>query len=227
LFIDHSQVAYVEDLMWSQGYLEGGQMAGAFQLLRSNDLLWSRLVHDYLLGQREPMFDLMAWNADTTRMPYRMHSEYLEKLFLNNDFSHGRMIVDGRHIAITDIHAPIFSVATEKDHISPWHSVYKINLLTDTDVTFLLTNGGHNAGVVSEPGHKGRYYRVATKHEPDRYVDPETWRERAPVQKGSWWPEWHRWLVKHSSECVKPPTMGASRRGFNVICEAPGEYVFG
>jgi len=227
LFIDDSQVAYIKDLMWSQGYLEEGQMAGAFQLLRSNDLIWSRLVHDYLLGKRQPMFDLMAWNADTTRMPYRMHSEYLEKLFLNNDLSRGRMIVDGRHISITDIRAPIFSVATEKDHVSPWRSVYKVNILTDTDVTFLLTSGGHNAGVVSEPGHKGRYYRVATKHEPDHYVDPDTWRERTPVHKGSWWIEWHEWLVERSSGPVKPPAMGAPRKRFNAIREAPGEYVFG
>ena len=107
LFIDETEVAFLEDMMWDQGYLDTRQMAGAFQLLRSNDLIWSRMVHDYLLGQRRPMTDLMAWNADATRMPYRMHSEYLRKLFLNNDLAEGRYIVGSRPITLTDIRADL------------------------------------------------------------------------------------------------------------------------
>ncbi len=168
LFIDETEVAFLEDIMWDQGYLDTRQMAGAFQLLRSNDLIWSHLVHDYLLGQRSPMTDLMAWNADTTRMPYRMHSEYLRKLFLNNELAEGRYIVGSRPITLTDIRAPIFSVATERDHVAPWQSVYKINLLADSDVTFVLTSGGHNAGIVSEPAHPG----AATTSRPARRVRP-------------------------------------------------------
>ena len=123
-------------------------------MLHSNDLIWSGMVREYLMGERDPMIDLMAWNADATRMPYRMHSEYLRRLFLNNDLAEGRLIVADKPIALTDIRAPIFMVGTVRDHVAPWRSTYKINLLTDTDVTYLLTSGGHNAGVISEPGHR-------------------------------------------------------------------------
>ena len=175
LFIDESQVSFLEDMMWQQGVLDASQMAGAFQMLRSNDLIWSRVIHDYLMGERAPMFDLMAWNADSTRMPYRMHSEYLRQLFLDNDLAEGRYRVDGKPIALTDIRAPVFAVGTETDHVAPWRSVFKLHLLLDTDVTFLLTSGGHNAGIVSEPGRSGRRYRLREKSEQDHYLDPEAW----------------------------------------------------
>lgn len=225
LFINDSQVDYLESLMWDQGYLDSHQMAGAFQLLRSNDLIWSRLVRDYLLGQRGGMSDLMAWNADLTRMPYAMHSEYLRSLFLNNDLAGGRFQVDGRPVTVSDIRIPIFAVGTTKDHVAPWRSVYKLHLLADTDVTFLLTTGGHNAGVVSEPGHRGRSYQVATKREEDRYLDPETWRATIPRREGSWWPEWEAWLVKNASGRCAPPGFGAPEAGYPPLEAAPGSYV--
>ncbi len=225
LFLDESQVSFLEDIMWDQGYLDGKQFAGAFQMLRSRDLIWSRMVREYLLGERSGMNDLMAWNADQTRSPYAMHSELLRSLFLNNDLAEGRYNVEGRPVVINDIRVPMYSVAAAKDHIVPWRAVYKINLLTDTDVTFVLTAGGHNAGVVSEPGHRGRQYQVATKIEGDRYVDPETWAATTPVREGSWWPEWQRWLAERSTERVAPPALGAPRAGYPVIADAPGSYV--
>jgi polyhydroxyalkanoate synthase len=219
LFIGESQVAFLEDMMWEQGYLDTVQMSGAFQLLRSNDLIWSRIVRSYLLGERQSMFDLLAWNADATRMPYRMHSEYLRKLFLGNDLAEGRYEVEDHPVALSDIRLPVFAVGTETDHVAPWRSVYKFNLQMDTDVTFLLTNGGHNAGVVSDLGTPGRHYRVGTKLEHDRYVDPEAWVERAAMVEGSWWPEWVSWLTAHSGDPVAARVPG---RG---LADAPGSYV--
>ena len=225
LFTNESQLAFLEDMMWEQGFLDTSQMAGAFKTLRSNDLVWSRMVHDYLMGERHPMTDLMAWNADATRMPFRMHSEYLRKLFLRNDLAEGRFAVGGRPIALTDIRVPIFAVGTEQDHVAPWRSAFKIHLLTDTSVTFLLTVGGHNAGIVSEPGHRGRSYRVATQASDDHYVDPDSWLAQAATKEGSWWPEWIAWLGQRSGQPVAPPTMGAAAAGFAPLGDAPGTYV--
>nr|WP_073144942.1 alpha/beta fold hydrolase [Litoreibacter ascidiaceicola] len=226
LFIDESQLTFLEDLMWDQGYLDTTQMAGAFELLRSNDLIWSRVVHDYLMGERTPMNDLMAWNADATRMPYRMHSEYLRQLFLNNDLAEGRYLVDGKPIAISDIRVPVFLVGTERDHVAPWESVYKFNLLSDTDVTFVLTSGGHNAGIVSEPGHPHRHYRVREKAKDDSYIDPGRWIHETSSVDGSWWPVLSGWVAERSGEKVTPPALGAKAKGYAPLCDAPGTFVF-
>jgi polyhydroxyalkanoate synthase len=225
LFLNETEVAFLEDMMWDRGCLDSYQMAGAFRLLRSSDLIWSRIVHEDLLGRRQEMNDLMAWNADATRLPYRMHSEYLRRLLLNYDLAQGRCQVDGRPITISDIRVPIFAVGTVRDHVAPWTSVYKIHLLTDTDVTFVLTSGGHNAGIVSEPGHPGRSYQIAIKRESEMYVDPETWHTATPTREGSWWPEWVSWLRRHSSGKVQPPPMGAPDEGYPALEDAPGRYV--
>ncbi|MHB2169984.1 PHA/PHB synthase family protein [Alsobacter sp. R-9] len=226
LFISESQVHFLEDLMAAQGYLDSRQMAGAFQLLRSNDLIWSRLAHDYLMGERTPMTDLMAWNADATRMPYRMHSEYLRQLFLDNDLAEGRFRVAGRPVALSDIRTPIFSLGTEHDHVAPWRSTFKIHLLTDADVTFALTSGGHNTGVVSPPGVPGRHVRVRTKRADDLYVDPDAWLASTDATEGSWWPVWVKWLAEHSGRAIAPPPMGLADQG-KALPAAPGSYVFG
>jgi polyhydroxyalkanoate synthase len=173
------------------------------------------------------MNDLMAWNADTTRMPARMHSEYLRKLFLRNDLAEGRFVSDGSAIALRDIDVPIFSVATEMDHVAPWRSVKKLHLLTDTEITFLLTSGGHNAGIVSEPGHKGRHYLVHTSAKQDHYIDPDHWQKLAERHEGSWWPQWVEWLKARSSgETVpaseRPPRPFKSDAPF---IDAPGAFV--
>jgi polyhydroxyalkanoate synthase subunit PhaC len=225
LLIDESQISFLEDMMWEQGFLDSRQMAGAFQILRSNDLVWSRLVHDYLLGERQTMTDLMAWNADATRMPYRMHSEYLRKLFLDNDLAEGRFPAAGKPVSLTDIRTPIFAVGTERDHVAPWRSTYKINLQADTEVTYLLTTGGHNAGIVSEPGHGGRSFRVRTKGPADHHLDPERYYEEAARKEGSWWPEWVGWLQDHSDEPIPTPATGAPSSGYPQLAEAPGAYV--
>jgi polyhydroxyalkanoate synthase len=227
LFIDESQISFLENIMMEKGYLDTHQMAGAFQLLRSNDLIWSRMVHDYLLGQRKPLTDLMAWNADATRLPYKMHSEYLRNLFLNNELAEGKFKVNGKPVALKNIKGPVFVVATERDHVSPWHSVFKINILTPQDVTFTLTSGGHNVGIVSLPSTKThRHYRSSTIHGNERYIDANDWYLNTSPQKGSWWPVFEEWLTEHSSKHqVDPPEMGSEKNGYLPIEDAPGSYV--
>ncbi|HMN21911.1 MAG TPA: alpha/beta fold hydrolase [Ottowia sp.] len=226
LFIDESQLAWLEAGMWDKGYLEGHQMAGAFQMLNSRDLLWSRRVREYLLGERQALNDLMAWNADLTRMPYRMHSEYLRQLYLGNDLAEGRFRVGGKPVALADIRVPLFVVGTVRDHVAPWPSVYKLHLLTDAELTFVLTSGGHNAGVVSEPGHPRRSFQVATRGAGERYVDPERWRAEAPLHQGSWWPAWQHWLAQHSAGRVAPPALGSRhKKRYTPLDDAPGTYV--
>jgi polyhydroxyalkanoate synthase subunit PhaC len=224
IFIDDSQLVYLEDMTWEQGYLDGRQMAGAFTLLNSNDLLWSRLLRQYLMAETPKHTDLTAWNADTTRLPHRMHTEYLRKLYLNNDLASGRYRYDGRALALSDIRAPIFLVGTERDHVAPWRSVYMMHLYADTDIAFCLTSGGHNVGIVNPPGTDGppRHFRVAAKGLSERYVDPDQWFARNEPQDGSWWPTWERWLAERSGERVAPP---GPHRDFMPMGNAPGTYV--
>ena len=225
LFIDESQLAFLEDSMWEQGFLDTRQMSGAFQLLRSNDLVWSRIVSEYLMGERAPMSDLMAWNADVTRMPYRMHSEYLHGLFLGNDLAAGRYLVGDKPVMLKDIAVPLFVVSTEWDHVAPWRSVYKIHALTDAEVTFVLASGGHNAGIVAPPGKEGAHYRVDTHRPGEQYADADSWCASATARAGSWWHEWDRWLARHCGARAAPPPLGAPRRGYAPLAEAPGTYV--
>jgi polyhydroxyalkanoate synthase len=225
LFIDESQLAFLEDMMWEQGFLDTRQMAGAFQMLRSNDLVWSYMVRNYLMGGRQPMTDLMAWNADATRMPYRMHSEYLRHLFFENALASGHYVAGGRPVALTDIEVPIFAVGTQRDHVAPWRSTYKIHLLTDTEVTYLLATGGHNAGIVSQPGKNNRHFQVTARPRNGHYVDPDTWVAETPRKDGSWWPEWVSWLQARSGKPTTPPALGAAAAGYPPLADAPGHYV--
>lgn len=226
LFVDESQIAFLEDMMWDQGVLDTRQMAGAFRILRANDLIWRTMLKEYWLGEREKANALTSWNADRTRMPARMHSQYLRALFLENRITAGRYAVDGRVIALKDIHAPMFVVGTESDHIAPWRSVYKISLFTENELAFVLTNGGHNVGIVSEPGRTDRHYSFGMRRPFDRYLDPDSWLAQATRAEGSWWPALADWLLTRSSSGrVAPPPMGAVHRGLAPLCPAPGTYV--
>jgi polyhydroxyalkanoate synthase len=227
VFMHPSQVSFLEDMMWQKGYLDADQAAGSFQLLKSRDLIWSKMVREYFLGLQEPMFDLMAWNADGTRMPYRQHSELLRRLYLDNDLFQGRFRVDGRPIQIADIRVPIFAVAAEGDHVAPWRSVYKLHLQSDaSELTFVLTKGGHNVGIVNEPGRPRRSYRLRALAEGERALDPDTWVAETAVREGSWWPAWVEWLGAHSTGDDAPPPLGDAGKGLPPLADAPGFYVF-
>ena len=180
------------------------------------------------------MFDLMAWNADSTRMPWRMHSEYLQKLYLDNELAAGRYMVEGRPAAMQNIRVPLFVVGTERDHVAPWRSVYKVHYLTNSEVTFVLASGGHNAGIISEPGRPRRHFRMAHKGRGSPCMTADQWAEHAEVRAGSWWEAWADWLARNSAaKRVPPPDLapgpadgaGASDRRFAPIMDAPGEYV--
>jgi polyhydroxyalkanoate synthase len=228
LFIDESQLAWLDDTMAEKGYLDGKQMAGAFAMLNSRDLVWSRLEHEYLMGRPQPVSDLIAWNADATRMPARQHHEYLRDLYLHNDLAEGRYRVAGRPVALSDIRLPLFVLGTERDTVSPWRSVYRIHLLTDTEITFCLTSGGHNVGVVNPPGAgPRRTYRLATRVAEGRYVDPDAWVASTTASDGSWWPAWEAWLAGHGGNLVAPPRRRNAPRGAKapVLDDAPGRYV--
>ena len=225
LFLDESQIAFLEDMMWDKGYLDRPQMARAFSAIRSEDLIYTRAVRRYFLGKDDVPNDMAVWFADTTRMPARMHSQYLRGLFLENRLTAGRFAVEGRVIALKDIDAPMFVIGTETDHIAPWKSVYKTKLFTDCDLTFVLTKGGHNGGILSEPGHAGRYFRISHRPAGGLYVGPDAWLAENAPKAGSWWLDWSQWLADKSSGTVDVPAMGAPGKGCTPITAAPGSYV--
>jgi polyhydroxyalkanoate synthase subunit PhaC len=225
VFISPAQLAMLEAMMWKKGVLESRQMGGAFQMLRTYDLLWSPSVATYLKGERTGVNDLMAWNADGTRMAYRMHTDYLHQLYLNNDLAEGRYVALGETLDLAAVEAPMFVVGTETDHVAPWKSVYKVGkLVRSRDYTFCLTSGGHNAGIISGPLHPRRRHRLLTTKASTRVPAPAQYLKQVEPTQGSWWPTFAAWLARHSTRTrVAPPRMGAA--GYKPVGDAPGEYV--
>jgi polyhydroxyalkanoate synthase len=226
-FIDESQLAILDDLMAESGVLEASQMAGTFHLLRSNDLIWSKRIHRYLLGENEPMDDITAWATDATRMPARMHSEYLRAFYLDNDLAEGKFSVAGGAVDLHGIAVPVFAVGAEWDYVAPWRSVHRIHRLADGEVTFVLSNRGHNQGIVSPPGAAGRHYRIATTGPQGMPPEPEAWLAATSVREGSWWPAWFGWLAEHSGVAIPPPPLGRPEAGYPAGVAAPGAFVHG
>jgi polyhydroxyalkanoate synthase len=225
LFISPAQLAMLEAMMWKKGVLESRQMGGAFQMLRTYDLLWNPSIATYVKGERLGVNDLMAWNADGTRMAYRMHTDYLNQLYLNNDLAAGRYVALGETLDLAAIGVPMFVVGTETDHVAPWKSVYKVGkLVRSKDYTFCLTSGGHNAGIISGPVHPKRRHRTLTVKASARVPTPAQYMKTVEPVQGSWWPTFAAWLAEHSTKTkVAPPKMGAA--GYRPVCDAPGEYV--
>jgi polyhydroxyalkanoate synthase subunit PhaC len=229
LFIDESQISFLEGLMAEHGYLDGRQMAGAFQLINSKDLVWSKLVHEYLMGAQSPMTAMKAWNADATRLPARMHSQYLRRLYLHNDLAEGRFPFAGEPLRLDAIRIPLFVVATERDHVSPWESVYRIHPLVRAPVTFALASGGHNVGIVSPAegplAHPQASYRLGAHLPGKAPPDPRRWLDEAGIHQGSWWPCWNEWLAHHAAGApIEPPPLQPLLHQGEPLA-APGTYV--
>jgi polyhydroxyalkanoate synthase len=227
VFITPGQIAMLEAMMSKSGVLESERMGAAFSMLRARDLMWTPVVNQYMRGERPQLNDLMAWNADGTRMPWRMHSEYLERLYLRNELAQGTFTVNGTRVDLASIRVPMFVVGTETDHVAPWRSAYKVRGLTrSSDYTFLLTSGGHNAGIVSGPEHPRRRHRILTWTDAAATLAPDEWLKSASQHHGSWWPAWERWLAEHSGARQEPARVPATRGSDGAaFADAPGSYV--
>jgi polyhydroxyalkanoate synthase len=219
-FTDAETVDNLAEQMKEKGYLEAGAMAGTFDALRGNDLIWNYVVSGWLMGEEPPAFDLLAWNADATRMPARMHTEYLRECYVANRLARGTMQMLGRRIRLEAVTADVYYVAAEEDHITPWRSCYASSSLFGGDVRFVLSSSGHIAGVVNPPGGK-RTLRTNDAHPPDAdvwYAGSELTPQR------SWWEDWAPWAKAHGGRRQAPPTMGSD--DYPVLGDAPGTYVF-
>jgi polyhydroxyalkanoate synthase len=219
VYVDEEQVKWIEGRMEDKGYLPGSRMADAFNLLRSNDLIWSCVVNNYMLGKDPMPFDLLYWNSDSTRMPAGVHSFYLRECYLNNRLSHGNMVIENTRIDLGKVKIPIYNLAAREDHIAPLPSVFRLKDHFGGPVKLVVSGSGHIAGVVNPPALK-KYQFWVNDAEPDTL---EEWLAGAKETPGSWWPNWLEWISAKSGDKVKAPVPGEG--GLTVLCDAPGEYV--
>ena len=216
--MDEPQIDFIEQQMIERGYLDNREMANMFNLLRSNDLIWTNVVNNYLLGGKPPAFDLLYWNSDGTRMARDAHSFYLRNTYVeNNLIKPGKIEISGVPIDLAKIKGDIYAVGAENDHIVPWAAAWKITQLTGGKVRFVMASSGHIAGIINHPaGKKGGY---SVREGAREVQSAETWLEGADKQPGSWWPDWVRWLTAHAGEKVPAPQAGSEN--YPVVCDAP------
>jgi polyhydroxyalkanoate synthase len=206
--------------MQERGYLEGKKMANAFNMLRSNDLIWPYVISNYLKGQQPYPFDLLYWNSDSTRMPAANHSFYLRNCYLDNKLSKGQIVIDNARIDLGNVTIPIYNLATREDHIAPAKSAFLGSKFFGGDVKYVLAGSGHIAGVVNPPGKKPKY-QYWTGDAPVGNLD--RWIANAKEHPGSWWPDWIDWIKSHGSEMVPARQPGSAKHA--PIEDAPGSYV--
>ena len=221
MFTDQRTVDRLERRMRREGGLEGAAMAGTFDVLRANDLIFNYVVSNWLLGQDPPAFDILAWNADSTRMPAAMHAFYLRNFYVENKLAAGRLEIAGKTIDLSAIKAPTYVVSAINDHIVPWQSSYRTVGLVSGPVRFLLSSGGHIAGIVNPPGPKA-WYQVSPRDDA-LPADAENWRRAAERRSGSWWEDWAAWSEENSGPMQDPPPVG--NRTHPVLEDGPGSYV--
>jgi polyhydroxyalkanoate synthase len=221
IFLGEEGIDFVEQQMMERGYLDSREMSNMFNLLRSNDLIWSNVVNNYLLGQKPPAFDLLYWNSDGTRMARTAHSWYLRNTYVENNLMvPNKVTVKGEPIDLGRIKLDVYAVGAEKDHIVPWDSAWRVTQLVGGKVRYVLASSGHIAGIINPPGGKGTYW---TNDSEQRPATPEAWRQAAAAHNGSWWTDWKEWLAARSGEKVPPPQMGSAKHP--PLEDAPGRYV--
>lgn len=220
VFTDERTVARLERRMQAEGVLDGASMAATFDVLRANELIFSYVVSNWLMGQNPPPFDILAWNADSTRMPAAMHSFYLRSLYIHNRLARGELELAGRRLSLSSIKSDTYIVGAVNDHIVPWQASYTSTRLLGGTVRFVLSNGGHIAGIVNPPGPKA-WFEVAERN----LATAAEWRTAASRHTGSWWEDWAGWAGERAGPLGPPPPMGGER--YPVLGDAPGEYVRG
>ena len=218
VFIDEEQVRNLECMMNERGYLEGFEMAATFNTLRANDLVWSFVINNYLMGKEPFPFDILYWNSDSTRMSAAMHSEYLRRMYLDNALAKGELELDGTRIDMTKVKAPVYMVSTREDHIAPWESTYKATQQFSGKTTFTLAASGHIAGIVNPPA-KNKYGYWTNDENP---ASPDAWLEGSEHHDGSWWPTWADWLAGHAGAKVTARQPGEGK--LKAIEDAPGNF---
>jgi polyhydroxyalkanoate synthase subunit PhaC len=217
-FVDPESVDAVDEIMSEKGYLDATAMAHTFDALRANDLIWNYVASGWLMGEPPSDFDLLAWNADSTRMPARMHGEYLRECYMENRLARGTMRLLGRRIRLDLVDADVYYVGSKDDHITPWKGCYNSARLFPGDVRFILTSSGHLAGIVNPPGGRRRF-----QSDGDDTADAAAWSDSAQAHEGTWWTDWARWIRPRAGRRRPPPTMGND--DYPPLCPAPGAYV--
>ena len=220
-FTDRRTVERLERKMNREGVLEGQSMAGTFDILRANDLIFNYVVSNWLMGQDPPAFDILAWNADSTRMPAAMHAFYLRNFYVENKLAAGTLEIAGKVIDLSAIKAPTYVVSAINDHIVPWQAAYRTVELVGGPVRYVLSSGGHIAGIVNPPSPKAWY--MVTESQEELPPSGEAWRSAAARKQGSWWEDWAQWSDDHSGPMQDPPGMGSRR--YPVLGDGPGTYV--
>jgi polyhydroxyalkanoate synthase subunit PhaC len=219
-FVDEGTVRKLERRMAKKGYLDGADMAGAFNALRANELIFNYVASNWLMGEQPPAFDLLAWNADATRLPAAMHSWYLRSCYLENQLAKGTMVLGGQRLDLATVTSDTYIVAAERDHIVPWTSSYRSTTLLGADVRFVLSSGGHIAGIVNPPNPKS-WVLTSDTNPPSA----QQWRDGASKQEESWWEDWTRWMADRAGPLAKPPRIGSRRNP--AVADGPGAYVHG
>jgi polyhydroxyalkanoate synthase len=220
-FTDERTVEKLIKKIAKSGTLEGTSMAGTFDILRANDLIFNYVVSNWLMGQDPPSFDILAWNGDSTRMPAAMHAFYLRNFYVRNKLAAGTLEIAGRTIDLSAIKSPTYVVSAINDHIVPWESAYKTSALVSGPVRFVLSSGGHIAGIVNPPSPKAWF--LAHDEEISAPGPAEVWRETAQRKSGTWWDDWVRWAGETAGDMIDPPATGSDQ--YPVLGDAPGRYV--